>query len=261
LESLRIIIRSLHTYAGSIKIIRNNDCFTQENLIILYVLISSQSETITKMEYTETKLYKWAYGLSLFTIFYNIAEGIISMLMGYEDETLTLFGFGVDSFIEVVSGIGIAIMIIRIMQNPLSSRSEFETRALKITGTSFYLLSAGLLAGIVLNIINHHKPETTLWGIIISLVSIAVMVWLMLAKKKVGKKLNSAPIMSDANCTKICVYMSVVLLASSLIYELTGFMYADVIGAAGLMYFSVSEGKEAFEKAKGHACSCDDCHK
>ena len=72
----------------------------------------------------------------------------------------------------------------------------------------------------------------------------------MNAKKKTGKQLNSEPIIADSNCTKICVYMSLVLLASSLVYELTGFAYADVIGAAGLIYFSITEGKEAFEKVK-----------
>jgi divalent metal cation (Fe/Co/Zn/Cd) transporter len=204
----------------------------------------------------ETKLYKTATSLAIFTIAYNIIEGLISVWFGVQDETLALFGFGVDSFIEVMSGIGIAVMIMRIRQNPDSSSGRFEIKALKITGTAFYLLSAGLLAGIVVNIVNHHKPETTLWGVIISLVSIAVMVWLMNAKKKVGRKLNSAPIIADANCTKVCVYMSIVLLVSSLIYELTGFAYADVIGAAGLIYFSVSEGREAFEKAKGKTCSC-----
>jgi len=202
-----------------------------------------------------TSLYKNAYHLSLFTIFYNIAEGLVSMILGYKDDTLTLFGFGVDSFIEVMSGIGIAVMILRIQQNPKSSKNEFEIKALKITGTSFYLLSAGLLIGIIINIINNHKPETTLWGIIISIISIMVMVWLMTAKRSVGKKLHSEPIISDSNCTKVCVYMSIVLLASSLIYELTGFAYADAIGAAGLIYFSISEGKEAFEKAKGKNCS------
>lgn len=79
----------------------------------------------------------------------------------------------------------------------------------------------------------------------------------MTAKKREGKKLNSEPVIADANCTKICVYMSIVLLASSLIYELTGFVYADVIGAAGLVYYSLAEGKEAFEKAKGKNCVCD----
>jgi divalent metal cation (Fe/Co/Zn/Cd) transporter len=203
----------------------------------------------------EQRLYRSAYLLSLFTIFYNVIEGLVSMILGYEDETLSLFGFGADSFIEVMSGIGIAIMLLRIKANPDSPKSKFETTALKITGTAFFILSAGLLAGIILNIINHHKPETTRWGIIISLVSIAVMVWLMTAKKSVGKKLHSDPIIADSNCTKVCVYMSIVLLVSSLIYELTGFAYADTIGAAGLIYFSVSEGKESFEKARRKDCS------
>ena len=207
----------------------------------------------------EQMLYKKAFYLSLFTIFYNIVEGVISMILGYQDETLTLFGFGVDSFIEVVSGNGIAIMVVRIGKNPNSSKGEFEISALKITGASFYLLSAGLLFGIVANIVIHHKPETTLWGAVIAVISVAVMFWLMRAKKKTGRLLQSEPILSDANCTKICIYMSLVLLISSLIYEFTGFAYADLIGTAGLIYFSISEGKEAFEKAKGRDCSCDHC--
>ena len=208
------------------------------------------------MTTSDQKLYKKAFHLSLFTIFYNILEGLISMILGYEDETLSLLGFGADSFIEVMSGVGIALMIMRIRQNPDSPRSRFEITALRITGSAFFILSAGLILGIVFNIVNHKKPETTLWGIIISLISIAVMVWLMNAKRNVGKKLDSSPIIADANCTKVCVYMSLVLLVSSLIYELTGFAYADAIGAAGLAYFSLSEGKEAFEKAKGKECEC-----
>ena len=205
---------------------------------------------------SEQKFYRQAFWLSQFTIFYNIIEGIVSMVLGYADETLSLFGFGADSFIEVMSGIGIAVMILRIKQNPNSPIGKFEITALKITGTAFYLLSAGLLSGIILNLISHHQPETTLWGIIISLVSIAVMSWLMNAKKSVGKKLHSEPIIADANCTRVCVYMSLVLLISSLVYELTEFAYADVIGAAGLIYFSITEGKEAFKKAKGKECNC-----
>lgn len=199
-------------------------------------------------------LYRKSYYLSLFTIIYNIGEGLISMILGYKDDTLTLFGFGVDSFIEVMSGFGIAVMILRITQNPDSPKNKFEIRALKITGTAFYLLSVGLLIGIVTNIITNHKPVSTIWGIVISVISIIVMIWLMSAKKSVGDKLNSEPIISDSNCTRVCVYMSIVLLVSSLIYEFTGFAYADVIGAGGLIYFSITEGREAFEKARGKNC-------
>jgi divalent metal cation (Fe/Co/Zn/Cd) transporter len=204
-------------------------------------------------------LYRKAYYLSLFTIFYNIVEGLVSIALGYSDETLTLFGFGADSFIEVISGIGIAVMIIRIRNHPESVVSEFETRALKVTGSAFYLLAVTLAAGTVINIIRHHKPETTFWGIVISLISIIVMSWLMISKRRTGKKLNSEPVLADANCTMVCIYMSFVLLASSLIYEFTGFAYADALGAAGLIYFSISEGREAFEKARGKQCACGHC--
>jgi divalent metal cation (Fe/Co/Zn/Cd) transporter len=200
----------------------------------------------------EAKLYKRAWFLSMFTIFYNIAEGLVSMILGYAEETLSLLGFGADSFIEVMSGLGIAVMITRINQNPDSPVSTFEKRALRITGTAFYILVAGLLAGIIINLISGKKPETTFWGVVISVVSIAVMMWLMAAKRRVGNELNSESILADAGCTKVCVYMSLVLLASSLIYELTGFAYADAIGAAGLAWFSFSEGREAFEKAAGN---------
>lgn len=201
------------------------------------------------LQVTDQKLYKQAFWLGLFTIIYNIIEGAFSIILGYASGTLTLFGFGIDSFIEVLSGIGITMMVIRIEKNPQSQTSTFELKALKITGTSFYLLSLGLLTSIIFNIVHHHKPETALWGLIISLVSIVVMVWLMVKKKKTGRQLNSDPIITDSNCTKICVYMSLILLASSLIYLVSGFSYADVIGAAGIIFFSLKEGREAFEKA------------
>jgi len=74
--------------------------------------------------------------------------------------------------------------------------------------------------------------------------------WLLvLGKRKVGHTLDSAPILADANCTMVCIYMSFVLLAASLIYEITGFGFVDSIGALGLICFSYNEGKESFEKA------------
>jgi len=197
----------------------------------------------------EDKIYRKAYLLSIFTIFYNIIEGIVSLFFGYSDETMTLFGFGLDSFIEVISGTGILTMILRIRKNPSTPKSKFENTALKITGTSFYILAIGLTTGILLNLFSRHKPETTLSGIIISVISILLMVWLMKSKYKVGCTLHSDAIIEDSKCTMVCVYMSAVLLLSSLIYELTGFTYADEIGTAGLVYFSVFEGKEAFERS------------
>lgn len=204
------------------------------------------------------RYWSFALWLAFFTIFYNLLEGLISIFFGISDEALTLFGFGVDSFIEVMSGIGILAMVLRIRQNPETPRSQFEKTALRVTGTSFYLLAAGLGLTAIYNLFTGHKPETTLPGLIISVISIAVMWALVLGKRKVGNTLNSSPILADANCTMVCIYMSLVLLASSLIYEVTGFGFVDSIGALGLIYFSYNEGKESFEKAARMEISCDD---
>ncbi len=206
---------------------------------------------------SENKYWQYALWLALFTIFYNFAEGLISIYFGVQDETLTLFGFGVDSFIEVMSGLGILAMVIRIRQDPEAPRSRFERTALRVTGSSFYILAAGLGITAIYNLFTAHKPETTLPGLIISTISIASMWVLVISKRKVGHALNSSPILADANCTMVCVYMSLVLLVSSLIYHFTGFGFIDSLGAIGLIYFSINEGKEAFEKAAG--IECDQC--
>lgn len=215
-------------------------------------------ETTTISLNEDNKLYKLAFALAIFTIVYNIAEGIISTYLGFDDESLALFGFGADSFIEVISGLGIAHMIIRIQMQPNSNRDNFERTALRITGYAFYGLVVALVITSIYNIWIGHKPVSTFWGIVISSVSILVMWFLVLSKRRVGKKLNSDPILADANCTMVCVYMSIILLVSSGIYELTGIPYIDSIGTLGLAYFAFTEGKECFEKVKQEKyCSCD----
>ncbi|HNL08462.1 MAG TPA: hypothetical protein PKH93_12880, partial [Chitinophagales bacterium] len=110
---------------------------------------------------SEQRLFSRAAVFAAFVCFYNIAEGIVAMLMGYKDESLTLFGFGVDSFIEVSSNLGVLYMIFRIRENPLSDRSPFERTALNITGYSFYALAVTLVIGIALSIITEHRPTNT----------------------------------------------------------------------------------------------------
>lgn len=204
-------------------------------------------------------LYKRAFILSIFTIVYNLGEGLVAVLFGYKDESLTLFGFGVDSFIEVISGLGIAHMVTRIRRDPASNRDKFEKTALTVTGLSFYALVLGLVASSVYKTYSGEKPETALVGVILSLISIAIMLALMFAKLRVGRALNSNPIIADARCTKVCVYMSVVLLIASAVYELTNVAYVDILGSLALAYLSFREGRECFEKAKSNAsCACVD---
>lgn len=216
---------------------------------------SKSSEFKTK---EHSKYYRIAFALAIFTIIYNVAEGIIATYLGFEEESLTLFGFGSDSFIEVISGLGIAHMITRIRRNPNSNKDTFERTALRITGVAFYLLVAGLVVTSIYNIWIGHKPITTISGVVISSISILVMWFMVYWKRIAGRKLDSEPILADANCTLVCVYMSIILLVSSGIFELTGFAYIDSIGTLALAYFAFKEGKECFEKANSDKyCGCD----
>ncbi len=205
--------------------------------------------------YIKEILYKQAAILALITIFYNTIEGIISVFFGLEDETIALFGFGVDSFVEVISGVGIWHMIRRLNRNNDNTNPDiFEQQALRITGMSFYILTFALIGTAALNLYHNHSPETTLWGIIVSIISIITMWLLIHYKVKVGKQLKSQAILTDATCTKTCLYLSFVLLLSSAGYELTGIGGLDSIGAILIAALSFKEGRESFQKARGLTC-------
>ena len=208
--------------------------------------------------YIREILYKQAAILALITIFYNIIEGIISVFFGLGDETIALFAFGMDSFVEVISGVGIWHMMRRLNRNNDNTNPDiFEQQALRITGMSFYILTFALIGTTALNLYHNHSPETTLWGIIVSIISIITMWLLIHYKVKVGKQLKSQAILMDATCTKTCLYLSFVLLLSSAGYELTNIGGLDSMGAILIAVFSFKEGRESFQKARGiTCCSC-----
>ena len=203
--------------------------------------------------------YRLAKILATVTILYNILEGVASVYFGADDEALSLFGFGLDSFVEVISGIGIWHMIHRLQRIPESDPDRFERTALRVTGSAFYVLSIGLAITGILNLYRGQRPETTFWGIVISLISISAMWMLIHYKMKVGRQLRSEAIIADANCSRVCLWLSWVLLFASVGYELTGFGGIDAAGAIAIAVLSFREGREAFEKAKGEGCSCGTC--
>ena len=215
---------------------------------------------MTTLGFTQknNKLYAFASALALITIVYNIIEGFVSTSFGLEDESMVLFGFGVDSFVEVISGIGIWHMVRRIRNNGSENPDRFEQTALRITGSGFYVLTAGLAITATIDLYQGHKPASTFWGIVISVISIVSMWLLIHYKVKVGRQLNSEAILSDAACTRACLQLSIVLFIASIGYELTHIGGIDSVGTFVIAGLCFREGKEAFEKAraKSFACAC-----
>jgi divalent metal cation (Fe/Co/Zn/Cd) transporter len=201
--------------------------------------------------------FRWVLVLAVITVVYNLAEGLVATYFGYSDETLTLFGFGADSFIETISALGVAQMVVRIRKNPDSDQGPFEIAALRITGWCFYGLSLVLVVSAAFSVIQGHQPVSALAGLVISIISIGLMWALVYAKLRLGRKLGSKPVIADARCNVVCIYMSVILLLASFLWMFFRVPYVDALGSLALVYFCISEGREAFEKARGiHDCSC-----
>ena len=99
--------------------------------------------------------------------------------------------------------------------------------------------------------------QRIVWGILVASISIVTMWLLIRLKTSVGRQLGSQAILADANCTKACLYLSFVLLISSLGYELSGVRHLDALGAAAIALLSLREGREAFAKARGEGCGCE----
>jgi len=206
------------------------------------------------------RLYARATRLAAFTVGYNIVEGLVSVSFGLADDTIALFGFGLDSFVEVISGVGIWHLMRRLRASADGEGAdEFERTALRVTGAAFSLLTGGLVLTAAWNLAAGRAPETTFWGVVVAAVSIVTMWLLIRLKMTVGRALGSAAIVADAACTRACLALSFVLLASRLGYAATGLRHIDTLGALVIAALAWREGREAFTKARGGTCSCANC--
>src|SRR5258708_745401 len=78
--------------------------------------------------------------LEYFTIAWNALEGLVAVVADAIAGSISLVGFGIDSFIEVTSG---SVLLWRMSVDAEVQRRELnERRALRIVGGCFLLLAA-----------------------------------------------------------------------------------------------------------------------
>jgi divalent metal cation (Fe/Co/Zn/Cd) transporter len=187
-----------------------------------------------------------------FTIVWNAIEGLVAVITGVIAGSISLVGFGIDSFIEVTSG---SVLLWRMSVDAEVQRRELnEKRALRIVGLCFLLLAAYIAYESVLDLWARRAPEHSIPGIILACVSLVVMPLLSRAKRKVGRALGSAAMHADAKQTEFCTYLSAILLAGLLLNALFGLWWADP--AAALIMVPII-AKEGIEGLQGKAC--DEC--
>lgn len=192
--------------------------------------------------------------LEYFTIAWNSVEGLLAVVAGAIAGSISLIGFGIDSFIEVASG---ATLLWRMnVDADARSRERNERISLRIVGICFVALALYLGYESLSDLVGKKAPQHSIPGIILACASLVVMPILSRAKKRVGTALGSAAMTADARQTDFCVYLSVILLAGLLLNVGFGWWWADPVGALIMVPII---GKEGIEGMRGKSCadSCD----
>lgn len=189
--------------------------------------------------------------LEYFTIAWNSLEGLVAVIAGAIAGSISLVGFGVDSFIEVTSG---AALLWRMSADAHETRREhIEKLTLKIVGACFIALAIYVTYEAAVDLIARKPPGHSLAGIIIACVSLIVMPLLSRAKRRVGAHLKSAAMAADAKQTEFCTYLSAILLGGLLLNAAFDLWWADPVAALVMVPIIAKEGVDAL---RGETC-CD----
>jgi len=190
--------------------------------------------------------------LEYFTIAWNTLEGLVAVIAGAVAGSVSLVGFGIDSFIEVTSG---SALLWRMSVDADEHRRERnERRALQTVGVCFLCLAAYITYESAADLWSKRAPEHSIPGILLACVSLVVMPLLSRAKRKVGRALSSAAMHADAKQTEFCTYLSAVLLAGLMLNAFFGLWWADPVAGLTMVPIIAKEGIEGLQ-GKG----CNDC--
>jgi divalent metal cation (Fe/Co/Zn/Cd) transporter len=195
-------------------------------------------------------LRRKALFLSWFTVGYNLLEGVLSIIAGAIAGSVALVGFGLDSFVESLSG---GIMIWRLRKGDTFTMEEEERkehRALTLIGWTFFLFAAYVFFESGEKLILREAPEPSLFGIAIAAVSSMVMPVLYVQKLRTGIALGLRSLIADSKETLACVYLSLSLITGLGLNYLFGWWWADPVTGILIAFFLIREGREALGEEK-----------
>ncbi len=194
--------------------------------------------------------HKKALIAEYFTVAWNILEGLIAIAAGVVAGSIALVGFGLDSYVEVASGL---ILVWRLRKHELSDDEEeaaAEKKAILFVGVTFILLALYVTYESGKKLFFHERPDESLVGILLAIVSLIVMPFLASYKKKIAAEIKSRALRADALETLACSYLSLTLFLGLGANALFGWWWADPIAALAMVYFLIREGREAIEEGR-----------
>ena len=181
------------------------------------------------------------------TIVWNVVEAVVAIAAGTAASSIALVGFGLDSTVEVMS----AVVIVWRFRGVAEDR---ERRALKLIAVSFFALATYVAVQAITDLLRNSEPESSAVGIGLAIASLIVMPVLARAKRRNGTAMGSAAVVADSNQTKLCAYLSAVLLVGLVLNATVGWWWADPVAALAIAALAANEGREAWRGEIGDDC-------
>jgi divalent metal cation (Fe/Co/Zn/Cd) transporter len=199
-------------------------------------------------------LHRRALWLEYFTVGWNVVEAVVAIGAGLIAGSVALIGFGADSAIEVISAVGLLWRLRKAGPHAaVSEESAAEKRALYVVAITFFLLAVYITWEAVKSLSSLEPPLTSPLGLILAVLSLAVMPTLAFAKQRVGKEMGSRALVADSKETWVCSYLSLTLLLGVGAYAVVGWQWADPVGALAMLPVILWQGWETLAEAHGPA--------
>ena len=197
------------------------------------------------------------------SVAYNVVEAVVAVTAGLVAGSVALVGFGLDSVVEVSSG------LVVLWQFRHAMPETRERRALRLMAFSFFALAAYVGVESVRALARGGEPDASPVGIGLAVASLLVMPFLSWAQRRTGRALGSNAVVADSTQTLLCTYLSAVLLLGLLLNATLGWSWADPVAGLVIAALAVKEGRDAWRgegccAPAGHAhlgdaagCGCD----
>ena len=185
--------------------------------------------------------------LAAASVSYNVIEAVIAIAAGLVAGSVALVGFGLDSVVEVSSG----LIILWQFRHPLPETRERQ--ALRLMAISFFGLAAYVAFESLRTLTGGHEPHPSPVGIALAAASLIIMPFLSWAQRRTGRNLGSNAVVADSTQTLLCTYLSAVLLAGLVLNATLGWSWADPIAGLIIAAVAAREGAQAW---RGEGCAC-----
>jgi divalent metal cation (Fe/Co/Zn/Cd) transporter len=183
--------------------------------------------------------------LAATSVAYNVVEAVVAVAAGRVADSTALIGFGLDSTVEVMSGLVI------LWQFGHAVPEEREHRARRVIAVSFLVLAAYVTVESLRALVTREQPDASVVGIALAALSLLVMPVLSHWQRRTGRALGSGAVVADGTQTLLCTYLSAVLLVGLLANAAFGWWWLDAVAALVIAAVAVREGVQSW---RGDPC-------